>query len=178
MPASTRHRVIAAGMIGVAVLASTTGCDVLQGERPDPKVMVLTVQDGTVTFMWCGDDAEFDSFSIQNRQDQDWPDVTTDGEGPYMLTRGQTFTTQSPPEGPEYSARGSVPVADRTSIYVLTLSNDGPGPSYRSAFNDVDLQSLPEGTWVTGDGELTREPCTWSDTWPGRTRTSIPWGQD
>jgi hypothetical protein len=162
--ASTRRRVIAAVAIGLAAIASTTGCDVLQGQRPDPKVMVLTVQDSTVTFMWCGDDAQFDSFWIENRQDRDFSSVTTEGVGEYRLSRGQTFTAESPPDGPEYSARGTIPIADGSSIYVGTLSNDGPGPNFRSAFNDVDLQSLPEGTWVTGDGEFTQEPCAWPDT--------------
>lgn len=159
MAASTRPRVIAAVAIAAMALVAVTGCDVLQGRRPDPGVLVLTVQDDTVTFMWCGDDAQFDSLSIENRQDRERSVVTTKGEGPYELSRGQTFTAESPPGGPDYSAQGTIPVADGTSIYVKTLSNDGPGPSFRSAFNDVDLRALPEGTWVTGDGEFTEGPC-------------------
>lgn len=36
---------------GLAVLVGATGCNTLQGERPDPKVLVLTVEEGLVTFM-------------------------------------------------------------------------------------------------------------------------------
>lgn len=160
MAPSPRSRAVAAFAVGLAALAVTTGCDVLQGQRPDPEVMVLTVQDGVVTFKWCGDDAEFDSFSIQNRQDRERSVVTTAGGGIYQLASGQTFTAQSPPDGPEYSVAGTIPVADGTSIYVKTLTNNGSGPSYRSAFNDIDLASLTEGTWVTGEGEFTKHPCT------------------
>ena len=157
---SARLRITAIAATYLAVLVSATGCSMLQGERPDPKVLVLTVENGEVTFMWCGDDATFDTFWIQSRQAGKEPTVTTDGDGPYRLSHGQTFTAERPPEGPDYPVRGTIPVEDSSSIYVGTLSNDDSGSSYRSAFNDVDLRSLPEGTWVTGDGLLTEDPCT------------------
>lgn len=154
-----RRRFDAALVLVLVVLASGTGCNALQGERPDPQVMVLTLVDGTVTFMWCGDDAEFDTFWIQSRHGGESSALVTNGAGKYQLRRGQTFTAESPPEGPDYSNREPIPVQDASSIYVGTLSNDGSGSSYRSAFNGVDLRSLPDGTWVTGDGELTEDPC-------------------
>lgn len=121
--------------------------------------MSLTVKNGAVAFMWCGDAGQFDAFWIETKEDGQRSTVTTKGEGPYRLIRGQTFTAEAPPDGPNYSARGTIPIADGTSIYVGTLSNDGPGPTYRSAFNDVDLQSLSDGTWVTGGGRQTEEAC-------------------
>lgn len=154
-----RRRVGAALALAILVLASATGCDVLQGKRPDPGVMALTVEDGTVTFMWCGDDAQFDTFWIQSKHASQSSTLATDGYGRYRLLRGQTFTAESPPDGPDYSVRGPIPTQNASSIYVGTLSNDDSGPSFRTAFNDVDLRSLPDGMWVTGDGDLTEEPC-------------------
>jgi hypothetical protein len=158
------RRTIGSLLLAALFSVALTGCAMFFPSRPNSAPIFLTERDGQILFRWCGEHTvPFESLELVYRVEVDGERqyfTAARGEGQFVLSAGEEFTSLAPPEGLQYGQASTIPVDSFPLLVFVYADAVEQGRSNDLASIHVDEASaFTDGGWVSPTGAVDQVPC-------------------